>query len=111
MRGVVIIPQIASSFRGAVLRLSIERLPFVDACAEIVRQQFIKDVAHEQGKTTRIPFDVQIPDVDLGRLNLRAHVSQSGNTEIAKGDLLSQQSYPVERQSHGRLMTVHVEQV
>jgi len=94
MRATVLVPETVATFRGARVRLLIERIRYADAKAEIVAEHHADHIGHQEGQETQIPFDLDVASLsDVKSLNLRAHVDLDGDGTVNAGDLLSQQSY------------------
>jgi hypothetical protein len=110
MRLTVTIPAVIESFRGARLRLIAERARHADARAEVVAEQFVDNVAHQNGHRTDVPCELVDGGLaDRSSLFLRAHVDLDGDGQVSRGDLLSQRAYRVPDDSE--TITVMVEQV
>lgn len=85
----------APGFEDATVRVRLEDTTVADAPARIVSEATLSGVALPSAGGT-IPFLVPAGTAEAGRrYNLRVHVDRAGDGEVAEGDFVTTQSYPV----------------
>lgn len=98
VQGTLEIDRQIPSFKDATVYISLEDIGRVDADADIIYKEIFRNISHSQGERTLLEFNFHSDESDSShpRYNLRAHVDVSGNGDVDAGDLVTQQSYPVD---------------
>lgn len=112
VHGEIVLPEGVPADRRAHITVQVEDVSRADAPSEVVGE-WRRDV-DRLGDLRSVPFEVIVPAdrVDDRRLySVRAHVAFQETGEIAKGDLLSMQSYPVLTRGSGDCARVQVRRV
>jgi uncharacterized lipoprotein YbaY len=101
----------AEPFSAAMAFVRVDDVSMTDVPTTFLSQQVIENVAYQPGHT--IPFTVygRKPDDDRARLQLSVHISLHGSDDVAKGDYITMESYPVVTQGHPSEVRVFVRRV
>ena len=86
----------APSFQGAEARVRLEEVSYADAPARVLAEQRLEGLTHQEGTAEEIPFllEVDRPEKPVWT-TLRVHVDRDGSGEVAPGDLISMDRYPL----------------
>ncbi len=86
----------ARAFKGATLRVRLEKVSELDAPAVTVAECVKPDVAFDPGRANALGFALAGGELDAReRYVVRAHVDVDGDGKVSRGDYVSAQSYPV----------------
>ena len=107
MRATLEIPAEVETFQDVRVRVIIEKVRDIDTRAEVVFEQFIERLAHDQGERTCLVCELNTDHL-VGRCDLfaRVHVDLDGDGQISRGDLLTQQSCRLPEGAHEWLIPV-----
>ena len=112
VRGEIVLPEGVPADEPAYIRVQVEDVSRADAPSEVIGE-WRRDV-DRLGDLRFVPFEVTVPTerIDERRLySVRAHVAFRATGEIADGDFLSMQSYPVLTRGYGHDARVQVRRV
>ncbi len=112
VQGEIVIPPMAEAFTPARVLVQIEDVSRADAPSQIVGQAEI-DTGELLGGDT-LPFAVDVPGGALDDRHLysvRVHIAQRHDGDVAEGDYITTQSYPVLTQGFGDEVRVLVKRV
>jgi putative lipoprotein len=112
VRGEVVLPDSSVPERAADMAVYVEDISRADAPSSVIGEQRQKGVALRPG--ARIPFTIEVPArfiQDNSLYSIRAHIDVSGSGEVAVGDFVSTETYPVLSRGHGTSATVKVRRV
>lgn len=100
------------SFHAATFHVYVEDVSLVDTSAKQLATRHIRNVSHQQGEATTLPFSISFAVHDRRSDHIvRAHISMTGNQDIEQGDLLTVQSYPVPFAPHVEGITLHLREL
>lgn len=112
VRGEIELPEGVPADQPAHITVQVEDVSRADAPSEVIGE-WLLDV-ERLGTLRSVPFEVNVPKerIDERRLySVRVHVAFRATGEIAKGDFLSMQSYPVLTRGYGHDARVQVRRV
>lgn len=94
----------------ATAYVRLEDVSLMDAPSKLVAEQVLRDIELSDGGP--IAFTLRAPrPSEKARLNLSAHISITGTSDIQKGDYITMQSYPITSQVNTEPIRVIVRRV
>lgn len=96
IEGNIFFDQLSSSFSNATVYVRLENVSHADAPSQVVAQKVLHGISMRIECPEPVPFFIDIPALDKReRYSLGVHVDISGEGEIAHGDYITMQSYPI----------------
>lgn len=112
VHGEVILPQAGVAAGPADVIIQVEDISRADAPSVVVGEQRKSDILLRPGDVLSFAVEIPAEIVDARHhCSVRAHFSRSKSGEIAAGDLLSTQTYPVLTRGYGDAVRVSVKPV
>jgi hypothetical protein len=112
--GEIVISGMVPALAGATAHVRLEDVGRADAGAELVAEAVIANLSHEpsrDGAGTRVPFELYAAP-GAARVDPKSHyavrvwVDSDGDGTRGRGDLDSDERYPVLTRGHGRTVTI-----
>lgn len=102
VRGKITISPKVKKFSRATAHIYLEDISYADATAEVLTELVLKDISHGVAKSiaeTVIDFKLSVPPVSVinprNDYSVRVWIDLDGDGKKGKGDLHSNQTYPV----------------
>ena len=112
VRGVLVLGGEVASFADATLRVYLEEVSRADAPATRVAQASLHPLHHRAGEVSRFDFELRGGPVDpAAHYSVRAHIDLDGSGQLAPGDLVTVQSFPVLTFGHPDRVTLSVRKI
>jgi uncharacterized lipoprotein YbaY len=107
--GEILIDPSTPAFSDAAGYVYLEDVGRLDAPASIIDEQVIEGISHQAGEETVIPFSLTAPLPEpQENVNIRAHIDLDGDRQISSGDLITIESYPIDRSETAEVVRVRV---
>ena len=108
IEGEVRFSEISAPFDDATVIVLVEDASRADAAAKTIVERRLTGISRTPDNHDPVPFLIDLPaSKRVSCYSLRVHVSLKSTDEIAVGDYVSTQSYPLKDDSSRVLMFVH----
>ena len=112
VNGKIVFGETPPAFEGATVYVRLEDTALMDAPSRVLTEETLKDVSYNGAGSIDFTLDGELPTDKTGMsYTVSAHVSMDGSKDIAKGDYITKQAYPVLRKQYPDNVTITVEKV